>query len=1098
VADDLKPLVYDAALGHEREMVPGEDTIDPDLITGGAGLGDVVGPASSVDNTVPRYDSTTGKLLQTSGVAIDDSNNVSGVANLTLTGTADGRDLSVDGAKLDTLDAARQIPAGGTGGQVLKKVDGTDYNVEWDDDLTGGGGGGDVVGPGAATDNRVVRWDGATGTAVQDSAVTIDDSGNATGLGNVTMTGNLTVSGTVDGRDVSADGTAQDTHIAAAAPHAGHLTGPASVADNRLARFDGTTGKIVQESVIDVDDLGNVDGVKNLTMSGDLVLESGEITAPGGIDIAGSVEVGATLTTGALIVESTSTLGGNVSVTGNISVSGTVDGRDVSTDGTAQDAHIAAANPHSGHAIGAASSTDNAIARFDGAGGKTIQNSGVTVSDANNVAGVVDLTITGDMTVAGTVDGRDVSADGEHVATSGPYIDEEAKWPEIKFQCSGEWTAGMDTSAFPETVAYVQRVSTTNATWTASARTLTKTNAFATYDFEAGDTWQPSTTDGGWVVAEYAIESKTDASNIVLAAGPSFPADNSVSDGSAGRSADTTNNRLPWDGHRFVDGEAIQFTGAGRPQVGAPYGPAGGAGAITNLAEFFVKQHDPDTIEVYGSRALDVGTKVDFTTIGTSWSIRRRTFHYREENFGGWEIYNTIGAPPETTDGDANWTADPKYSDQGFDVFPAELSMGGGLRGEITGILKQRAAETRNLYFVLDLDPDVRAHGVTGCNLFKATCVAATKVWTKTAHGLKTYDIVQAETDNGGDGTTSSPVASGTNFLVRRIDADTFYLCDTSDTSLKTIITPGADGQACIVKTANGNWNRIKFSFAVPNTVSTVATHTITNASWDDGTLTLTAAGQFANYLFEDGDQYEPSTTDGSWTVGDRFTIASRTSDNAIVLLDNGSNPVPTTHAGVADGIVYSALYTPFRLTWWFERDAGEMSIASASKCGIWYARLEIGPNGYMVDPATPSDGYVARQTFHRTTPRTAVTYNEQRQQEWGPLSRARYYSTGTRPTFTYAVDEPISGGTSGATGVVIRHDNNAETILYRPDSIDLDFMAGETITGASGSLVLGPIEGGPIPIRICTRVATSGAQDDRFEVRVHSYRVTLSRNRLG
>lgn len=45
----------------------------------GSGSGDVVGPASSVDNTVARYDSTTGKLLQGSGVVIDDSNNLSGV-----------------------------------------------------------------------------------------------------------------------------------------------------------------------------------------------------------------------------------------------------------------------------------------------------------------------------------------------------------------------------------------------------------------------------------------------------------------------------------------------------------------------------------------------------------------------------------------------------------------------------------------------------------------------------------------------------------------------------------------------------------------------------------------------------------------------------------------------------------------------------------------------------------------------------------------------------------------------------------------------------------------------------------------------------------
>jgi hypothetical protein len=49
----------------------------------GAGTGDVIGPASATDNTVARYDSTTGKLLQGSGVTIDDSDNL-GAASLTL------------------------------------------------------------------------------------------------------------------------------------------------------------------------------------------------------------------------------------------------------------------------------------------------------------------------------------------------------------------------------------------------------------------------------------------------------------------------------------------------------------------------------------------------------------------------------------------------------------------------------------------------------------------------------------------------------------------------------------------------------------------------------------------------------------------------------------------------------------------------------------------------------------------------------------------------------------------------------------------------------------------------------------------------------
>lgn len=68
-----------------------------------AGGGDVVGPASSTDNAVARFDSTTGKLLQNSAVTIDDSGNIA------TAGTVDGRDLSADGSKLDGIEAAADV-----------------------------------------------------------------------------------------------------------------------------------------------------------------------------------------------------------------------------------------------------------------------------------------------------------------------------------------------------------------------------------------------------------------------------------------------------------------------------------------------------------------------------------------------------------------------------------------------------------------------------------------------------------------------------------------------------------------------------------------------------------------------------------------------------------------------------------------------------------------------------------------------------------------------------------------------------------------------------------------------------------------------------
>ena len=57
-----------------------------------------------------------------------------------------------------------------------------------------------------------------------------------------------------------------------------------------------------------------------------------------------------------------------------------------------------------GDVVGAASSTDNAAARMNGTGGKTIQNSGVIIDDSDNVTGVTTLNIdgTGDSLVVDT------------------------------------------------------------------------------------------------------------------------------------------------------------------------------------------------------------------------------------------------------------------------------------------------------------------------------------------------------------------------------------------------------------------------------------------------------------------------------------------------------------------------------------------------------------------------------------------------------------------------------------------------------------------------------------------------------------------------
>jgi hypothetical protein len=55
----------------------------------------------------------------------------------------------------------------------------------------------------------------------------------------------------------------------------GDVNGPASATDNAVARFDGTTGKLIQNSVVLVSDTGAVSGVTDLTASGAVTLSGG-------------------------------------------------------------------------------------------------------------------------------------------------------------------------------------------------------------------------------------------------------------------------------------------------------------------------------------------------------------------------------------------------------------------------------------------------------------------------------------------------------------------------------------------------------------------------------------------------------------------------------------------------------------------------------------------------------------------------------------------------------------------------------------------------------------------------------------------------------
>jgi len=92
-----------------------------------------------------------------------------------------------------------------TGDNIYFCIDATVASAVWRlVPIGGGGGSGDVVGPVSATDEAVALFDGITGKIIQNSLVTISPTGSIS----------LVAGQTVDGRDVSVDGSTLDTHVA--------------------------------------------------------------------------------------------------------------------------------------------------------------------------------------------------------------------------------------------------------------------------------------------------------------------------------------------------------------------------------------------------------------------------------------------------------------------------------------------------------------------------------------------------------------------------------------------------------------------------------------------------------------------------------------------------------------------------------------------------------------------------------------------------------------------------------------------------------------------------------------------------------------------
>ncbi len=363
--------------------LPAADGLNGQLLqTNGLGVlsfvtnnnGDVTGPAASTAGNVPTYAGTSGKILNDSGVAIT---NIPTIA----TGAGAANNLILSNAAGKTLKATAYTVPGTicTTGQVFKS-DGVNMTCQVDN--------GDVTGPNASVDGNLSSFNGTSGKVIQDTGIA---SANVVTMATV-GTGNFVLRSTL-GNKTATESNVLVADIATMAANAGAI--------NQVI-VSGGADKSQKSTGVTIDGTNNMAGVANFTSSGNMTVDTNSLFVDSANDRVGigtatpnaSAKLDITSTTMGLLPPRMTTAQRDAIVTPSNglllynSTTNTFDGR---VNGAWQSI--------SGDVGGPGTSTDNAIARFDGTTGKLIQNSLVTIDDSNNMAGVAALTMSGTLTV---------------------------------------------------------------------------------------------------------------------------------------------------------------------------------------------------------------------------------------------------------------------------------------------------------------------------------------------------------------------------------------------------------------------------------------------------------------------------------------------------------------------------------------------------------------------------------------------------------------------------------------------------------------------------------------------------------------------------
>ncbi len=305
------------------------------------GANDVSNPSISTDNAVARFDGATGLLIQNSGVIIDDSNNVTGISTLTVSGN-----MNVDSGTLYVDAANNRVGIGKTNPTVPLDVTGT-VKFGGSLDMTSNQIA-NVANPSSNQDAMTLVY-GSTGRSIFGRFNPIYQNANATA--------------------------ANDPQTMVTANANGIYS---SNANYNATQFLPATGYVASGTpfYFRTDATLNVTVSKNRTnLASDIVLTTGQIAIFIYNSANTTYEYQGTFTHSSLTpILTFNSLGNSYSFPTGRGTNGQV----LTTDGAGSLSWVTNAG---GDVTGPAASTDTAIARFNGATGKIIQNSGVNIDN---------------------------------------------------------------------------------------------------------------------------------------------------------------------------------------------------------------------------------------------------------------------------------------------------------------------------------------------------------------------------------------------------------------------------------------------------------------------------------------------------------------------------------------------------------------------------------------------------------------------------------------------------------------------------------------------------------------------------------------------